>query len=286
MLHGNDRRIQANPRGLLLAIERIEPHTAAADLLHRCRARNRIRDQLFQNMARHACIAAGKHLRALLVVPRQKYFRRVLAITGQNIRAESGSAARNGRQKRANRFHAQAIRLHQMVFERHAIQMARGRITVLFRLETMRRKWLSVGLAHAQPFALRLFRKRRSGKPLAPWVGEPQAIRLAEFCAEEKSGGRTAHRIRRGLDFETPAASQPIFDTETAASRYRPNRKTRLETFHSGEGSKLPILDAPSAAVHPLRIRYASLHRRKLDGCRGSGNWPVLRGPAGASLQK
>src|SRR4051812_24411986 len=64
----------------------------------------------------------------------------------------------------------------------------------------MRRKRLPVGLAHAQPFAFCLFGKRRSRKSLPPRVREPQAIRLAEFRSEEKSGCRAADRIRGCLD--------------------------------------------------------------------------------------
>src|SRR5436309_3394815 len=79
-----------------------------------------------------------------------------------------------------------------------------------FRLMRMSRKRPAVGFTHAKQFALHLIRDGSTVKPCAPWITNPNSIRMAELWTEEEARGWPPNAVGSGLNVELVGRSRLI----------------------------------------------------------------------------
>ncbi len=166
----------------MLLVERREVHARLADACHGCRTRNRRRFERLHHMPRHARVAARKHLRTMLLLPRKQQIGSVIGVGRKHVRANAGAASAHRREIAPDGLAAQAMPHHQIFFQRDGVKLARDGIAMAARLRPMVRRVL-----HREQFALRLRRNRRAFQLLRPRIDQPCAVWVRSIRAEEEA---------------------------------------------------------------------------------------------------
>ena len=130
-----------------------------------------------------------------------------------------------------------------------------------------------------QQLLARLRRKRRAFQFLAPRIGHPHSLRLAEFRSEVQAVGRRTE-IGRAAKRDLRRGAGPLLIFQTR--RFQADRfvEARDEAVRIRTARRARNLDARSAGGRPPEIRCAWLRRRRWDDCRSQGRSclsPALR---------
>ena len=132
MLHRDRCRSQPDSRGRCLAIECRKVHGVPADAFGCGRARDRIGQQRLRDQPREGGVAVGEHLLRLGIRHGVQEVGGIHAHRREGIRTETESTAGLGHE-RAHRLAADAVAVHQVIFERDRVEPPGDGIAIVAR---------------------------------------------------------------------------------------------------------------------------------------------------------